>query len=124
MRYQISKKTRLLSFYYQITLMGNRIWAVDMILNDMMKPMFQAYAFNQYKVCAQLLWQLNCFLKGYGTGVDGMGAPDLEDDSAITLASQDGYFQNYYELYCPLTMVAMGKFIKDVLESVIEENQG
>ena len=47
--------------------MGSKLWAVDMILIGVIRPMINAYVFGQYEKACQLLISLNSFLKGYAS---------------------------------------------------------
>ncbi len=104
--------------------MGSMLWAVDMLMNDMIQPMFKAYSYNQYDKACNLLRQLNSFLQGYGEGIDDL--PEFEDNVIVDIRDRtnpQAYFQNYYETYSKDVLKCMGMYIKRVLESIKQYNQ-
>jgi hypothetical protein len=104
--------------------MGSMLWAVDMLMNDMIQPMFKAYSYNQYDKAAHLLKQLNSFLCGYGEGIDDL--PAFADNVIVDIHDRinpQAYYQNYYETYSQDVLKHMGQYIKKVLESIKLSNQ-
>ncbi len=104
--------------------MGSMLWAVDMLMNDMIQPMFRAYTYNQYDKAANLLRQLNSFLCGYGEGITNL--PAFEDNVIVDIQDRvnpQAYYQHYYETYSNDVLKHMGQYIKKVLESIKLSNQ-
>lgn len=98
--------------------MGNRIFAVDIILSGVMRPMINSYCFGDYKKAAKLLFQLNCFLVGYGEGVGNLPDPISITQDVISRATPDRDYERYYEKYSEAVLKKMGKYIRSVLDSL------
>lgn len=103
--------------------MGSMLWAVDMLMNDMIQPMFKAYSYNQYDKAANLLRQLNSFLCGYGEGIDDLPAFEHISVDIYDRTNPQAYYQNYYETYSNDVLKHMGQYIKKVLEAIKLTNQ-
>lgn len=101
-----------------ITIMGNKIWAVDMIINGVMRPMINAYVFGEFEKAAQLLYQLNAFLLGYGEGVDNLPPPKHITSDIIDRTRPATSYKNWYEKYSEAVLKKMGKYIRSVLDSL------
>lgn len=107
--------------------MGNKIWAVDMIINGVMRPMVNAYVFGEFEKAANLLYQLNAFLLGYGEGVE-LPQPIHISKDIIDRSRPSSSYKIYYEKYSEAVFKKMGKYIRTVLDSLpkqyyIEEPQ-
>jgi hypothetical protein len=97
--------------------MGTKLWAVDIILNNLMRPMINAYIFGNYQIACGLLYQLNAFLVGYGQGTD------LPTPKSIQLGIMDRTFpgrdyQRYYNMHSPTVLKGMGMYIASVLKTI------
>ena len=102
--------------------MGSKLWAVDIILNDIIRPMIQAYTMHQYSTASNLIYQLNSFFIGYGVGILDMKEPVIKDSTFQGIITQDDFYRTYYEFYSPIVMKSMGKYISDVIRKLDEEN--
>ncbi len=103
--------------------MGSMLWAVDMLMNDMIQPMFKAYTYNQYDKAANLLQQLNSFLNGYGEGIEDLPKFELVCTDIHDRTNPQGYYQNYYETYSQDVLKCMGIYIRKVLDQIKITNQ-
>ena len=103
--------------------MGSMLWAVDMLLNDMIRPMFNAYQFKDYETAANLLQQLNKFLIGFGSGVSDLPVFNRMGVDVHDRLIPQNYFKKYYETYSQDVLVCMGKYVKDTLSQIKLYNQ-
>lgn len=102
--------------------MGNRLFSSDMIINDYMKSYTNAFGFQQYGTAAQLLYQLNAFLIMFDAGVEDLMPPQLPDETATTVINANTFFQTYCEVNGPLVIGSVGKYLKETLDYIVEEN--
>lgn len=102
--------------------MGNRIFAVDMIINDFLRPMNQAYQFHDYRVACQLLFNLNAFLRPFSAGIKNLPDPTPPRDTLRDELKADERLRQYFEMYSDRVLLALGRGIKQELIKVIEEN--
>ena len=102
--------------------MGNRLFQSDMIINDFLRPYTNAYGFQQYATAAQLLYQLNSFLIMFDAGVDNLEFPQLPDESPTTVINANLYYQTYCEVNGPMVIGSVGKYLKQTLDYIVEEN--
>src|SRR5437867_3648876 len=97
--------------------MGNRIPAVDMLINDIIRPMLNAYAFGQYEQACNLLVQLNSFFLGFGEGVD-LPIPRSICDDILSRSTPTRDYKIYYNKYSQAVFKKLGKYIREVLDSL------
>ena len=101
--------------------MGNLIPAVDMIVNDFIRPINQAYAFHDYRTASQLAFTLNNFLVVQGLGVKNLPDPTPNKDDFGGELSTDKFFQDWFEEYYDKIIKALGHGIGKRLWNVIEK---
>ena len=101
--------------------MGTKLWSGDMIVNDMIRPMFNAYQFKDYETACNLLFQFNNFLLGFGNGITDLPQAEYHPTTTRERRMPDNYYKNYYERYSPLLMKKVGKYIQDVLVAIAAE---
>jgi hypothetical protein len=103
--------------------MGSKIWAVDMILNDLFRPMTNAYQFKDYETATNFMLQLNQFLVGYGEGIDDLPQPDNIITGIRDKRQPESYYKMYYERYSQPVLKCMGMYIRRVLDQVASQNE-
>lgn len=96
---------------------SSKLWAVDNILNDMARLTTNAYQFKDYETAVHMLRQMNMFLVGCY-----IKEKTLPDPEAIEKPPKL-YYKKYYEKYSPRVFKALGRYLRDVLESIKEENE-
>lgn len=101
--------------------MGNLIPAVDMIVNDFIRPINQAYAFHDYRTASQLAYTLNNFLVVQGLGVKDLPDPTPKRNNLRDELLLDVRFQNWFEEYYDKIIKALGHGIGQRLWNVIEK---
>jgi hypothetical protein len=102
--------------------MGSMLWAVDQLLNNMIRPMFNAYQFKDYESAANILQQLNEFLVGYGEGIDDLPKFDNVAVDVRDRMSPQLYYKQYYEMYSRDVLKQMGIYVRKVLDKVKLQN--
>lgn len=110
--------------------MGSKLFAADMILNDMIKPMNNAYQFKDYPTACGFLDALEKFLKGYGEGISDMPPkPEVFDNNSSDILSRttrgndyNARCKRYFEKYYPIVMQRVGLYIKAVLDAIERDN--
>jgi hypothetical protein len=103
--------------------MGNRIPAVDMIVNDFIRPINQAYAFHDYRTASQLTFVLNSFLRSMGFGIKDLPDPTPPKEDFEGELKTDAFFQEWFEEYYDKVMKMFGYAIKRELVTVIAANE-
>ena len=103
--------------------MGSLLWGVDMLLNDLVRPMLNAYQFKDYETAANLVRQLNDFLVGYGEGIDDLPPFDNVFIDIHDRVNPQIYYKDYYEEYSGLVLKSMGHTIKTVLNDIRKANR-
>lgn len=101
---------------------GSKLLSTDMIVSIYLAPMSKAYQFHDYDTAANMLYDFNGFLVGFGSGISDLPAPT--NPAATDIAERRnpiGYFKSYYERYKPLLSKALGKYQREVLEYIKEE---
>lgn len=84
--------------------------------------MSKAYQFHDYNSAAQMLYQLNGLIIGFGAGISDLPFPNNPDRSDINdRRSPEGYYKMYYEQYCPLLMKSIGKYLREILDAIKNE---
>lgn len=104
--------------------MGNRIFAVDMIINDFLRPMNQAYGFHDYRTACQLCYNLNQFLLPFGAGIKDLPDPTPPNEDMNGELKTDLWFEDWFEEYSDKVMLMMGVGIRKELVAVINANEG
>lgn len=102
--------------------MGSKIWAVDMILNDMFRPMTNAYQFKDYETATNFMLQLNQFLVGYGEGIEDLPEPNNIITGIRDKRNPELYYKFFYETYSKPVLKGMGMYIRKVLDQVASQN--
>ncbi len=105
--------------------MGAKLLSTDMIVSIYLAPMSKAYQFHDYDSAANMLYDFNGFLLGFGSGITNLPAPTNPDRSDVNdRRNPIGYYKSYYERYKPLLSKALGKYQREVLEFIKEERGG
>lgn len=102
--------------------MGSMLFSSDMLLNDMIRPMTNAYQFKDYETACNLLVQLNNFLLGFGTGVEDLPAFVKMSFDIQDRVSPGLYFKNYYEKYASDVLKCVGIYQRTVLDKIKVQN--
>lgn len=97
--------------------MGSLLPALDILLNNLLRPTMQAYSFRNYEYAARSLYNLNMFLNGYGVG------QVLEEPHALPMnthqrASPGADYRTYYDRNFPTVIKSVGMYIRQVLASM------
>jgi len=101
--------------------MGNAIPSLDMMMNDLLRPLMNAYSFQQYESTAKMLFTLNNYLIGLRTGIDDMKRPELPDTTATTMTNRTQYFSTYCDFYMPLVVLSLGNAHRKFMDTFIAE---
>lgn len=102
--------------------MGSLLWGMDNLLNDMVRPMTNAYQFKDYLTAAHMLRQLNMFLVGYGEGVDLPKFEPLNID-VYDRRTPEKYYKDYYDEYSEVVFKSMGIYIREMLDQIQHQNR-
>lgn len=97
--------------------MGSMLPALDILLNNLLRPTMQSYQFRQYESAARGLYNLNMFLNGYGVG------QQLEEPQALPMnirerATPGLDYRTYYDRNFPTVIKSVGIYIRQVLASL------
>lgn len=97
--------------------MGSLLPALDILLNNLLRPTMQSYQFRQYESAAKGLYNLNMFLNGYGIG------QVLQEPQSIPMdihqrATPWADYRTYYDRNFPTVIKSVGIYIRDVLKSM------
>lgn len=104
---------------------GAKLLSTDMIVSIYLSPMIKAYQFHDYESAANICYDFNNFLKGFGSGIKDLPAPINPDKTDVMdRRNPAGYYKIYYERYKPLLSKALGKYQREVLEFIKEERGG
>ena len=107
--------------------MGSKILSTDMLMNDYIRPMSNAYDFGKYDKAAVLLYKLNSFLIGFGKiGLVDLPMPPKNDggganDVKTRTRAVNGFIVRcmlYFEKYSPLVDKAVGMYQYQMLQAV------
>ena len=97
----------------------------DMLLNDMIRPMTNAYQFSDYEKACHLLVQLNDFLLGFGSKFAIEDLPTFENNIVTDIHDRMNpslYYKNYYEQYARLVLKSVGMYQREVLNKIKMSN--
>jgi len=84
--------------------------------------MTKAYTFHDYNTAAWMLYDCNDFLYGFGSGIKNLIKPINPDTSDIAdRRNPESYYKNYYERFKPLLSRALGKYQREVLNTIKDE---
>jgi len=98
--------------------MGSYLLSTDMLVNDYIKPMNQAYAFHQYETASHLLWQLLSFFNGFGLKISDMPKPKAEGNCISERSSREGNYKVYFEDHAPHATKLLGIYQRTVLDKI------
>lgn len=106
--------------------MGSMLLSSDMLLNDMIRPMTNAYQFSDYEKACTMLIQLNDFLLGFGSKFAIEDMPEFENNIVTDIHDRMNpniYFKNYYETYARAIFKGVGMYQKYILDKIKMSNQ-
>ncbi len=103
--------------------MGSYLLSTDMLVNDYIKPMNQAYSFNQYETASQLLWQLLNFFSGFGLKIKDMPKPIPGSKNLRGRTMSHSSYKAYFEEHAPQATKLMGLYQRTVLDNIKTERE-
>jgi len=98
--------------------MGSYLLSTDMLVNDYIKPMNQAYSFHQYETASQLLWQLLKFFDGFGYKITDMPKPISCGRKCRERTDSESFFKAYFESHAPDATKLLGLYQREVLDKI------
>ena len=109
-----------------------------MLIGGLIRSMYQAFQFKDYKEGAWDMYDLNEFLKGFGgygeqtvgdqkmllakMAMDDMPAPDADPADARERKNPDLYFENYRRMYAGRLMKMIGIYQRTMIDEI--KNKG
>jgi len=98
--------------------MGSYLLSTDMLVNDYIKPMNQAYSFHQYETASHLLWQLLKFFDGFGYEIEDMPKPIATGRECRQRINCESTFKAYFESHAPDATKLLGIYQREVLDKI------
>lgn len=93
-----------------------------MIVSIYLMPMKKAAGFKDFVSAANLVYDFNDFMIGFGSGIIDLPKPINPDMSDVMERRNPmAYYEQYYYKYAPLVSRNLGKYQRDILNYIKEE---
>lgn len=87
--------------------------------------MKKALGFKDFETAANLVYEFNDFMLGFGSGIKDLPKPINPDTSDIMERRNPlSYYQTYYYKYAPLVSRQLGKYQREILNYIKDERGG
>ena len=102
--------------------MGSNLLSTDLIVSLYLNPLVKAFQFHDYETATTLLYSFLRFFASFGYEVKDIPVPQDPDMSDVSSRRNPMiYHKTYFKRYYPVMSTLLGKYQRDVLDSIKEE---
>jgi hypothetical protein len=98
--------------------MGNDILSSDMLVGGLVRSIYNCYQFKDYAEGDLMLYDLNGFLKGFGTGIEDLPQPEVFTFSARDRLNPEEQYGTYRKMYAHYVMKALGMYNREMIDAI------